>query len=223
LSISAQQVGVAKIAEISATGGMSAVKADVSDESVRTKLEQHGVDAIRSKLSYVRNFDLLDEQVPPGHGHLASGRQTQEWLAKEKESESRWIKVGMIAAVNAAVFAFLAWGFPLLPPQATPDAPSTDLQQLKAMSTDLTAVRQRVDQPAAQVVAGQEQMKRDITKLQDILEKIVELHAAEQGILENILDKISASPPRPAATSAHKPARPTPLPLTPVTPQWAVR
>jgi hypothetical protein len=219
LSISAQQVGVAKIAEISTTGGMSAVKADISNESVRTKLEQHRVDSIRSKLSYVRNFDLLDEQVPLGDEHSASGRQTQEWLAEKKESESRWIKVGMIAAANAAVFAFLAWGFPLLPPQAAPDAPSTDLQQLKAMSTDLAAVRQSVDQLAAQVVTGQEQMKRDITKLQDILEKIVELPATEQGILENILDKISASQPRPAAASAHKPASSTSLPPAP----WAVR
>jgi len=193
------------------------------NESVPTNPEQLGVDAIRSKLSYVRNFDLVVEQVPLGDGLSASGRQMQEWLLEKNESHSRWVKVGVIAAVSAAVFAFLAWGFPLLPPQAAPDAPSPDLQQLKAMSTDLVAVRQRVDRLAAQFDAGQEQMTRDITKLQDILEKIVELHAAEQGILENILDKISASPPRPAATSAHKPARPTPLPLTPVTPQWAVR
>jgi hypothetical protein len=52
----------------------------------------------------------------------------------------------------------LAWGFPLLPPQPARDAPSPDLQQLKAMSTDLVAVRQSVDQLAAQFVAGQEQM-----------------------------------------------------------------
>jgi hypothetical protein len=179
-----------------------------SNESVRTKLEQHGVDA--------------NEQVPLGDGLSASGRQMQEWLAEKDESHSRWVKVGVIAAVSAAVFAFLAWGFPLLPPQAAPDAPSPDLQQLKAMSTDLVAVRQSVDRLAAQFVAGQEQMTRDITKLQGILENIVKLHATEQNIFDS---RISAPPPRPAAASARQPAPLTPLPLTPapLTPPPAVR
>ena len=208
------------------------MKTHVSNGSVRTKLEQHGVDAIRNEtqFSYIRNFDLLEEQVPVGDGLSASGRQMQEWIAEKNESDSRWVKVGVIAAVSASVFAFLAWGFPILPPQAAPDRPSPDLQQLKAMSTDLVAVRQSVDQLAAQFVAGQEQLTRDITKLQDILENIVKLHETEQGILENLLDKISAPPPRPAAAPAHKPAPLTPLALTPapltpppLTPQWAVR
>src|SRR3974390_2222179 len=90
--------------------------------------------------------------------------------------------------------------------QAAPDAPSPDLQQLKAMSTDLGVVRQSVDHLAAQFVAGQNQMTRDITKLhaeeQEILESIVKLHATEQDILVNILDKISAPPPQPVAAAA---------------------
>jgi hypothetical protein len=60
-----------------------------------------------------------------------------------------------------------------------------DQQELNAMSLDLAAVRQRVDQLAAQLAAGQEQMTRDFT---------MKLQAAEQGIL----DKISAPPPQPA-------------------------
>jgi hypothetical protein len=75
---------------------------------------------------------------------------------------------------------------------AAPTAPSPDRQQLNAMSLSLAALRQSVDQLAA----GQEQMTRDITKLR----------AAEQ----DILDKISAPPPRPAAAPARKP-----VPLTP--------
>ena len=75
-----------------------------------------------------------------------------------------------------------------------PAAPSPDQQQLNAMSLSLAAVRQSVDQLAA----GQEQMTRDITKLQ----------TAAQGIL----DKISAPPPRPAGATARKPA---PLTLAP--------
>src|SRR5215471_9006480 len=78
------------------------------NESVPTKLEQLGVDAIRSKLSYVRNFDLVGEQISLGDGLSASGRQMEEWLLEKNESHSRWVKVGVIAAVSAAVFAFLA-------------------------------------------------------------------------------------------------------------------
>jgi len=79
----------------------------------------------------------------------------------------------------------------VIAPTATA-APSADPQQLNAMSLGLAAVRQSVDQLAA----GQEQMTRDITKLQ----------TTTQGILDNI----AAPPPRPAGAAARKPA-----PLTP--------
>ena len=75
-----------------------------------------------------------------------------------------------------------------------PPVPAPDQQQLNAMSLGLAAVRQSVDQ----LDAGQEQMTRDIAKLQ----------TTAQGIF----DKISA-PPRPAGGTARKPA-----PLTPESP-----
>jgi len=75
---------------------------------------------------------------------------------------------------------------------------SLDQQELKAVSLGLAAVRQRVDQLAAQVAAGQEQMTRDFT---------AKLHAVEQ----DILDKISAPAPQPAA-APRKPL-PSPAPL----------
>ena len=85
------------------------------------------------------------------------------------------------------------------PDVIAPAAPSPDQQQLNAMLLGLAAVRQSVDQLAA----GQEQMTRDITKLQ----------TAAQGIF----DKISAPPPRPAGATARKPAPLTPAsPVTPV-------
>jgi hypothetical protein len=68
---------------------------------------------------------------------------------------------------------------------------SLDQQQLNAMSLSLAAVRQRVDQLAAQIAAGQEQMTRDFT---------MKLQAAEHDILE----KVSAPPA--AATPARRPA-----------------
>jgi hypothetical protein len=85
---------------------------------------------------------------------------------------------------------------------AAPPTPSPD-QQLKAMSLDLAAVRQNVEQLAAQFAAGQQQMAGDIATLQ----------AAQQDILH----KISLPPPRPAAIPARKPV-PPPTSLSPQVP-----
>jgi hypothetical protein len=71
-----------------------------------------------------------------------------------------------------------------------PTVPSSELQQLATMAHDLAAVRQSVEQLAT----GQEQMARDIAKLQ----------TAGQDIRR----RISALPPA-GATTAHKPV---PLP-----------
>ena len=79
------------------------------------------------------------------------------------------------------------------PNTIAPTTSSPDPQELKAMSADLAAVRQKVDQLAAQVAAGQEQMARDFT---------ANLQAAEQDILA----KISEPSLQQAATSARKPA-----------------
>ena len=81
---------------------------------------------------------------------------------------------------------------------ATPAAPSADQEQINAMSRGLAVVRQSVDRLAA----GQEQMTREITKLQ----------AAEQ----DILNKISAPPPRPDTVPARKPVPLTPSQAPPV-------
>jgi hypothetical protein len=116
----------------------------------------------------------------------------------------------------ASSFPQFSW----LAPQTAPDtiapaAPTPDQQQLEAMSLDLAAVRQSVNDLAAvrqsvndlaavrqsvdQLAAGQEQMTREITKLQ----------VTEQYIL----DKMSTPPPRPAPTAARKPApRPSQAP-----------
>jgi hypothetical protein len=96
---------------------------------------------------------------------------------------------------------------PGLAPPAAPvaeasAAPSPDQEELKAISFGLADVRQRVDAIAAQLAAGQEQVTRDINKL--------------QAVEQDILDKISAPPPRPAAAPARKSVPLTPLPLTPL-------
>ncbi len=62
-------------------------------------------------------------------------------------------------------------------------APSLELEQVQQMAKDLAEVRQAIEQ----LGAGQEQMARDIAKLQ----------ATNQGIL----DKVAAPLPRPAAAA----------------------
>jgi hypothetical protein len=76
---------------------------------------------------------------------------------------------------------------------AQPAAPPPDLQMLKTMSLSLAAVRQSVDQLAAQLASGNQQMAGDIASMQ----------AAQQAILR----KISAPPPPPKP--AAPPARST--------------
>jgi hypothetical protein len=111
------------------------------------------------------------------------GDATREMIARSSP------RLGWLA-VQAAPIAQAA---PDIIAPAEPAAPSPEL---RAMSLSLAAVRQSVDQLAAQFAAGQEQMTRDITKLE----------AAEQEILQ----KISAPPPRPAEAPARKP-----VPLAP--------
>jgi hypothetical protein len=96
----------------------------------------------------------------------------------------------------------LSWLAPPAAPVAdAPAAPSPDQEELKALLVGLADVRQRVDEIAAQLAAGQEQVTRDINNL--------------QAVEQDILDKISAPPPRPAAP-ARKSVPLTPLPLTPL-------
>jgi hypothetical protein len=76
---------------------------------------------------------------------------------------------------------------------------SLDQQELRTVSLGLAAVRQRVDQLAAQVTAGQEQMTRDFT---------AKLHAAEQDILDKISQPPAAAPARKPVPS---PVQPAPL------------
>jgi hypothetical protein len=78
---------------------------------------------------------------------------------------------------------------------------SVDQQEFKAISLNLAAVRQRVDQLAAQVAAGQEQVTRDFT---------MKLQAAEQ----DILGKLAGPPPQQPA-AARRPAVPVPSQAAP--------
>jgi hypothetical protein len=72
---------------------------------------------------------------------------------------------------------------------AAPAAPSPNQQQLETMSRDIGALRQAVEQ----LTARQEQMTRDMAKLQAV---------------ETSRHRVSASPPHPAAAPARRPPMP---------------
>ena len=86
------------------------------DPPVRAKLEQLGADAVKSKLIWIMNVRSLaeqDELQDLGDGIKAPLRGMQEWLNEKAAREALWIRGGVIAAVLAAMFAFLAWRFPI--------------------------------------------------------------------------------------------------------------
>ena len=97
----------------------------------------------------------------------------------------------------------LAQTAPNMVAPATPAALSPEALQLKAMAANLAAVRQSVDQLAAQLIASRQQVAGDIADLR------ASVAAGQQQMAADIA-KISAPAPRPAAPPARKP-----LPLTP--------
>jgi hypothetical protein len=98
---------------------------------------------------------------------------------------------GMIANLSPR----LSWLAPSPAPVGadTPVTQSSDQEGLKTISFGLAEVRQRVEEIAAQLAAVQEQMTRDISNKLEVVE-------------QNIFDKVSAVPPRPAAAQPRKSA-----------------
>jgi hypothetical protein len=104
-----------------------------------------------------------------------------------------------VRQIVAGSYPQLGWLAPRAAAAQTTDAmasaaPGATDQEIKALSLSLAAMRQRVDQLAAQIAAGQDQMTRDIS-------------ARVQAAQRDIMDRIATSQPRPpdAATAARKP------------------
>ena len=109
-----------------------------------------------------------------------------EWQPRARDPVLGRAPALFLITFCAGVVATLAWQSY----EAVPAVPSPDQEVLKAISLDLTGVRQQLDEIATQLTVGQEQMTRDITR---------RLEAAEK----DVLDKIgSALPPRPTAAPA---------------------
>src|SRR5262249_390192 len=93
-------------------------------------------------------------------------------------------------------------------------AASADRSQLNAMALDLDAVRQSIDRIATGFDAGQEQMKRSVDQLSGAQKWMTrDLNSTLQVVEHNILDKISALPPRPVPAPARAIPRPSQAPL----------
>jgi hypothetical protein len=131
----------------------------------------------------------------------------QEMTAEQPSPPDIQAPAPQVASAKAGVVASTASETAA---STVPAAPSPELQQLETMARDLAAVRQSVEQLAA----GQEEMARDIAKLQ----------TAGQDIRR----RISGLPP-PAATTARKPVPPPQLApqssaaLPPAPPQGATQ
>ncbi len=113
---------------------------------------------------------------------------TLAWQAYGDEAKQ------MLATAYPGPLGWIAPQAPAAAPvaQSAPPAPSIEQQQLNALSLNLAAVRQSVEQLATQVASGQQQMSDEIARLQ----------ASEH----DILSKIATPPPRPAPVAARKPA-----------------
>jgi hypothetical protein len=85
---------------------------------------------------------------------------------------------------------------------AEPAAPSADALRLNAMSLDLTAVRQSLDQLAAQLASGNQQIAGDISALQ----------SAQQAILHKMATPAPRPPAAPQVRNIVQPPPPEPPP-----------
>ncbi len=154
----------------------------------------------RASRAFLRFVVTLGVGVGGTLAWQAFGDDAREMMAMAYPQQLGWV------APQAATTALAAQSAPAAPASAAP-VPAVDQQQLNALSLNLAAVRQSVEQLATQVASGQQQMSGDIARLQ----------ASEQ----DILNKISAPPPRPAV--ARKPAPPLAVAAPPPPPAAQAR
>jgi septal ring factor EnvC (AmiA/AmiB activator) len=109
---------------------------------------------------------------------------------------------------------------------AAPAAPAFDQQQLSAMSQDLDAVRQSIDRIATSITAIQEQTSRSADRIatEQIAHSVAQLTAGQeqmtreitklQAVEQYVLYKNAEPPPRPAPAPMRNPLlRPSQAPI----------
>lgn len=139
----------------------------------------------RASRAFLRFVITLGIGVGGTLGWQAYGDDARQLLATAYPQQLGWVAPETTAAAPATQSP------PAEVASNAPSGPSLEQQQLNALSLNLAAVRQSVEQLATALAASQQQMSADIARLQ----------ASDQ----EILTKIAMPPPRPAPP-AHKPA-----------------
>jgi hypothetical protein len=75
--------------------------------NVRAKLEEAGVDCVRSKAGHYA-LDNKTSTEPLGDGIKATTAEMREWLAEKDAKAALWVKVGVWAAIIAAVASIIS-------------------------------------------------------------------------------------------------------------------
>jgi hypothetical protein len=133
------------------------------------------------------------------------------WLGKlDGLAFTRYLIAFFVGA--AATFAWQSYGGAARE-MIAPAASSPAQSQPNAVSLDLDAVRLSIDTIATNFAASQDQMKRSVDQIAAGQEWMArDLNSKLQAVEQNILDKISMPPQRPAP--AHKPVvRPSTVPM----------
>jgi hypothetical protein len=145
----------------------------------------------RASRSFLRFIITLGIGVGGTLAWQAYGDDARQLMAIAYPEQLGWI------APQAATNALASQSVPAAPAAPASDAPTAPPvdQQLNALSLNLAAVRQSVEQLSAQVATGQQQLNGDIAGLR----------ASEQDILTKIATPPPPPPPRPAP---RKPAPP---------------
>ncbi len=151
----------------------------------------------------VRPADLKNDQFP----------NRWSWLGKLDPLAFTRYLIAFFIGVTATL-AWQSYG-DAAREMIAPAASSPDQSQLNAMSLDLDAVRQSIDRIATSFAASQEQMKRSVDQLAAGQKWMTrDFNSKLQAVEQNILDKISMPPPRPAPAPARNPVlRPSQAPM----------
>ena len=87
------------------------------DPKVRKELERRGVEGVRALLVSMatgpRAGTGRGASISLDVGVEVSRGEMEDWLRQNRKVADRWIKTGAIAAIVAALLAFLAWCFPI--------------------------------------------------------------------------------------------------------------
>jgi hypothetical protein len=199
----------------------SAIKLSDLDAKIRSAASENKQPSLRKRTTrgFVRFLIIFSMGITTNIAWQSYGDDIREMIAKSYP-ELGWLAPQAVAFTKTAS-------------EVTPTefaTTSPDKLQLEAMSVSLAAVKQSVDQLAAQFAASQQQMASEVAKLKqdvaasqqqmasDVVKLKQDIIASQQQttsdvakLKHDILAKLSSAP-RPIAAPARKPVPVTPSP-----------